>query len=1170
MERSTTSLQPSDYTVGWICALPIELAAAQEMLDEEHEIIDDKHTCSYTLGRIGDHNVVLATLPAGQTGTNSAAAVAVQLQSDFPAMRFGLMVGVGGGVPGVEDVRLGDVVVSQPQSMHGGVVQYDLGKTRPGGFERTGFLNTPPTVLLNALAQLQARQLRSKDMLSAHISRVSHLPHFTRESAGVDHLYQANYRHVGTASCDGCSGEYLIDRPARDGLGVKIHHGTIASGNQVMRDGETRDRLSSELGGVLCFEMEAAGLMNRFPCLVIRGICDYADSHKNSSWQPYAALTAAAYTRDLLSVIPAVREPPMLSEVFEMKKKEAAQQILETNCQKVLDSLEFPQMFHRQLVIRSPCKGTGNWLSQDPSYQAWLSGEHRFLWVKGSAGSGKSTLMKHTLAEIQQTTNKKTVTIASYFYDASGEALEKSSRGLLQSVLHQLFTQNDQLLRDFMIASDSRFVKGRNLEWQTEELMGVLEISSKLPSWRPTIFLLDGLDEGSVDEVRRLLQFFRLQVCPDDSRKPFSRFRVCLSSRHYPNIYIENCPEIWVETNNHADIETFTYQKLAHMSDAPNNDSMIQSILSRADGIFLWVDLVTSSILEADDNGETLDEKLEALYDTPRELDGLFTQIFLKLGDNERRDTYTMLSWMLFATRRMSSLELCFAMQFSRNSSIVTFDAWTKSQMFVNKGLQTERYIRSRSRGLLTVEKSPQKGEPDRVQFIHQTVPGFLLQKGLAILQPSHHPVYLPGIGNHYIALACMRYLSQQATLSCASMTLLRSCSSLSSRKRSSNWNQPSSFLQWIDPSADINDTIKAQARQQLLSSYNSATYEPYTAAEASAYTRGMLKAIDLVFSELPLLEYCIQSLEAHLASAEQSQIPQAAVLDMLLDQGPQSLRLWYSFQDGLHLPRAHRFHQVDWGDFLQAFVALGLKSCIRELSYRLSLRRMSLPQSCNLSQALFLAVYYSSPDIVRELITCGANPNARNKEGYTPLDNACRKGDAEMVTALLNLGAMVNVRNVFGFTPLHHAAQVGATAVVEALLAAGAAIDARLHRTGDTPLLLAVVADQVDVVKLLIAKGANIRLKNGAGLDCNTLAIRHGASMAYGALNPHKPTFLRPAFEPINRAMTASPSPETQERRKAQRSGRFAADFGQDDDHDSYLVRLFKARGKVERRYYD
>ncbi|KAL6874771.1 hypothetical protein J3F83DRAFT_728636 [Trichoderma novae-zelandiae] len=1167
MERSITSLQPSDYTVGWICALPIELAAAQEMLDEEHEVIDDQNTCSYTLGRIGDHNVVLATLPAGQTGTNSAAAVAVQLQSDFPAMRFGLMVGVGGGVPGVEDVRLGDVVVSQPQSMHGGVVQYDLGKTRPGRFERTGFLNTPPTVLLNALAQLQARQLRSKDMLSTHISRVNHLPHFTRESAGVDHLYPASYQHVGTSSCDSCSSEYRVNRPPRKGLGLKIHHGTIASGNQVMRDGVTRDRLSSELGGVLCFEMEAAGLMNRFPCLVIRGICDYADSHKNASWQPYAALTAAAYARELLSVVPAVRDPPMLSEIYDTKKKEAAQKILETNCQKVLESLEFPQMYHRQLVIRSPCKGTGNWLLHDPKYQAWLNGDHRFLWVKGSAGSGKSTLMKHTLAEIQKATDSRAVTIASYFYDASGETLEKSSRGLLQSVLYQIFTQNDRLLRDFMIASDGRFVKGRNLEWQTEELMGVLEISSKLPTWKPTILLLDGLDEGSVDEIRLLLQSFRQQVCPDDSQRPFSKFKVCLSSRHYPNIYMENCPEIWVERKNYADIETFTYQKLAHMSDAPNNADMIQSILSRADGIFLWVDLVTSSILEADDNGETLDEQLEALYDTPRELDGLFTQIFLKLGDDERTDTYNMLRWMLFATRRMSSLELCFAMQFSQSSSVVTFDAWRRSQKFINKGPQAQRFIRSRSRGLLTIEKSSQEGEPDQVQFIHQTVPGFLLQKGLAILQPSHYPMYLPGLGNHYIALTCMRYLSQQATLSCASMVLLRSCNGPPPGRRSSNWNQPAGFLQWVDTAEAINGTVIERARQELLNSYNSTTYEPYTASEVSSYTRGMLKAIKLVFSELPLLEYCIQSLEAHLVSAEQSQISQAAVLDMLLDQGPQCLRLWYSFQDGLHLPRAHRFHQIDWGDFLQAFVALGLKSCIHELSYRLSLKEMSLPRSCDLTQSLFIAVYYSSPDIVRTLIACGANPNARNKEDYTPLDNACRNGDAKMVTALIDSGAKVHVRNVFGFTPLHHAAQVGATAVVEVLLAAGASIDARLQRTRDTPLLLAVVADQVEVVRLLIARGANDRLKNGAGLDCHKLAIRHGASMAYGALNPSKSTHLKPVFEPINRAMTASPSPETQEQRKVQRSGRFAAEIGKDGEDDSYLRRLFKARRKVERR---
>jgi hypothetical protein len=84
-----------------------------------------------------------------------------------------------------------------------------------------------------------------------------------------------------------------------------------------MKDGVSRDRLSAELGGVLCFEMEAAGLMNEFSCLVIRGICDYADSHKNKTWQPYAAATAASCAKELLLLIAAaqVRIPRMLHGV---------------------------------------------------------------------------------------------------------------------------------------------------------------------------------------------------------------------------------------------------------------------------------------------------------------------------------------------------------------------------------------------------------------------------------------------------------------------------------------------------------------------------------------------------------------------------------------------------------------------------------------------------------------------------------------------------------------------------------------------------------------------------------------------------------------------------------------------------------------------------------------
>ena len=302
------SLTRDDYTVGWVCALPIELAAAQAMLDEQHPDLpqtgDDANT--YVLGRIGPHNVVLACLPAGQTGTNSAAVVATQMKSTFRAIRFDLMVGIGGGVPSAEaDIRLGDIVVSQPGNGHGGVVQYDFGKSTPSGFERTGFLNTPPRILLTAVSKLRAKHYLSKSDILVHMSRLDELPKFRRDSAGDDVLFEAAYSHVRGGSCTSCDIAKKLRREARTVDAPEIHYGTIASGNQVMRDGATRDQVSSEFGEVLCFEMEAAGLMNSFPCLVIRGICDYADSHKNKRWQPYAAGTAAAYAKELLLVMAA-------------------------------------------------------------------------------------------------------------------------------------------------------------------------------------------------------------------------------------------------------------------------------------------------------------------------------------------------------------------------------------------------------------------------------------------------------------------------------------------------------------------------------------------------------------------------------------------------------------------------------------------------------------------------------------------------------------------------------------------------------------------------------------------------------------------------------------------------------------------------------------------------
>jgi nucleoside phosphorylase len=304
-------LSHQDYTVGWVCALPTELTAAIAMLDEEHAPLPlyphDNNT--YTLGRIGKHNVVIACLPAGQMGNNSTATVASEMRYSFGAIRFVLMVGIGGGVPSREhDIRLGDVVVSNPGKRDGGVIQYDFGRTvAEGQFVHTGSLNAPPTVLLTTVSTLKARHNLRGHHLAHYLSAVD-TPRlrskYTYQGAENDILFKADYDHFSDdASCDQCDKSMLVSRPGRNGTMPNIHYGTIASGNQVMRHGKTRERWRQE-SDVLCFEMEAAGLMNSFPCLVIRGICDYADSHKNKRWQEYAAATAAAYAKELLYVIP--------------------------------------------------------------------------------------------------------------------------------------------------------------------------------------------------------------------------------------------------------------------------------------------------------------------------------------------------------------------------------------------------------------------------------------------------------------------------------------------------------------------------------------------------------------------------------------------------------------------------------------------------------------------------------------------------------------------------------------------------------------------------------------------------------------------------------------------------------------------------------------------------
>jgi len=315
---SRTLVEHDAFEVGWICALATEFVAVCELLEEEYivEGLDYRNDANtYAFGRIGQHNVAISCLPKGRYGLTSAASVARDMLRSFPSIRFSLMVGIGGGVPSKRhDIWLGDIVVGCPTGASSGVINYQYGKTIQGGhFVRTGSLTPPPRVLLSALNNLIAQHERRGHKIRDTVGRIISNPRLTAKyrcpGPQHDNLFSSQYLHQNDEEdCEKCckTSRFTMKRrtprpPEIDN--PVVHYGLIASADSLMRDAEIRDKLAEE-ADVLCFEMEAAGLMDHFPCLVIRGICDYCDTHKNKRWQGYAAAVAAAYAKELLDIIP--------------------------------------------------------------------------------------------------------------------------------------------------------------------------------------------------------------------------------------------------------------------------------------------------------------------------------------------------------------------------------------------------------------------------------------------------------------------------------------------------------------------------------------------------------------------------------------------------------------------------------------------------------------------------------------------------------------------------------------------------------------------------------------------------------------------------------------------------------------------------------------------------
>jgi nucleoside phosphorylase len=303
-------LDPNLYTVAWLTPLEIETQAALHMLDNIHPgrfPMGRGDDYVFRAGNMCGHNVIIATLPAGQEyGTGSAAALASQVKKFFPNLWFGLLVGIAAGLPNLSrspplDIRLGDVLVALPTGDSAGLIAYDLGKeTEKDGFQllRFGYvLANTETVVRAAIGSIKLMSPNDAKIFLPYYETIKHKEHssgtFIDPGQEQDKLYHDTEGKT----------EDPVERETRpDSKRTRVWYGPIGSGEKLMKNARIRNELRDKYN-VIGLEMEAAGAVNRIPVGVIRGVCDYGDEHKNDKWQPYAAAMAAAYAKAILSEI---------------------------------------------------------------------------------------------------------------------------------------------------------------------------------------------------------------------------------------------------------------------------------------------------------------------------------------------------------------------------------------------------------------------------------------------------------------------------------------------------------------------------------------------------------------------------------------------------------------------------------------------------------------------------------------------------------------------------------------------------------------------------------------------------------------------------------------------------------------------------------------------------
>ncbi|CAG8943942.1 unnamed protein product [Penicillium salamii] len=1052
------------FQIGWICALPIELAAAKEMLDEKFgnlDVQDPADSNVYTLGRIGKHHVVIACLP--QYGTTSATTVANHMTRTFSkSLRIGLMVGVGGAIPSAShDIRLGDIVISCPEGTSSGVLQYDMGKIGTGGeFHRTGSLNSPPRALLTAVNLMRAAELTDDPLYPGYIIQSTKRntrtrKNFHRPGDEQDRLFKQEYDHLENANsenaneCDSCLEDWEEMRTEREGSDPQLHYGIIASGNAVIKDAKTREQLRLRTGA-LCFEMEAAGLMMDFPCIVIRGICDYADTHKNKQWQGYAALAAAAYAKELLGYVPMghVSQENLVINVCEGFKEELEsirnrldrafdQEARYHDEQKARASIDQQHKCHQAFKICSyteqkdinPTKaeGTCQWALQSSEYLRWIHSNHDdLLWISADPGCGKSVLARSIIDGYMHAPSPA-VTICYFFFKENEQ--QNNLAAALSSILHQIFSQQPHLLYHAIPYWERN---GKTLQKEVDELWRIFVEAASSDVSAHTICIFDALDECREVDQDRLIQnlksFHQLMHQPKQNCQPSkdsqttqdTTLKFLVTSRPYHHIQnrfreITGFPYLHLkgeEENDqiHKEIDLVVKMRIKELGKTASLPLDVQQrlekqLLQMEHRTYLWLHLAIDDIRSTFENSFWPAE--ESIQMIPPSVDKAYEKILSRVPEKQIDTVRKIFRIIVVARRPLTTREMAMALGISLRPA-----SRSPAEAAIDL-LHLEQKLRSLCGLFVFVNNS-------KVYLIHQTAREYLIAEAL------RYPfsLYSCSLQNaeDQMAFTCLRYLLMMEE----------------NEKADENSNSADfleySAIYWSDHVREVSSAAETEIRDLLDHVYNT------PADQSSVWFPIFWKEIVTSEGSVPTLN------AAHLAAlnGHQKVITQLIAegrLDPNVADTAGSYPLTYASQNGHH-------------------------------------------------------------DIARLLIKHGAHVNSQDKYQGTALWAACRAGHDRIVQMLLEHGADANTGDDAHGRPLETASFHGRRNIVEALLAHGA--DTNAHGGFRTAFFSVRHEEGTEIVRMLLNHGLEIK---GIDLEMAFVAdndkllqilLEHGASVPY------------------------------------------------------------------------